>query len=231
MIVELGSNMQISKLAILIYGPPGSGKTWFGLHMPKPYFLAYDKQGMLGAKYNKIPVDGVEIDTYDDFNAVIAQIQSGARAKDNETIVLDHLTLHGEAIKQSMLEKNRKQKADLAIWGEVADHLRVSMKTLIDLTKKFHVVVLAHEQIEKNEVRGGIFGTPATVGKFAYYVGGMFNLFMYSEQQMEWNNGKQTPKWVLHTSQYTDFRAKDGIGKLDVVEPNDPSTILGKIIS
>lgn len=219
------------KTSILLYGPPGSGKTWFGGHMPKNFFISLDKNGTIGLKRHGIPFEGVEVDTYEDVQNVIYDIGMGKRARGRETLVLDHLGLLGEACLNKALIESNKKRADLNVWGITVDHLRLILKQLLDLQKNFHILVLAHEQIEKNEVRGGVFGTPHTIGKFAYHVGGMFDLFLYAEQEVTWKNGNQVPQWLIHTIDYLDFKAKDRLGVLDVVEPNDAEALLGKIYS
>ena len=231
MIKEIkGGDISNDKLTMLVYGAPGSGKTWFAGHMPKPYFISLDR-GLIGLKKHKVPIQGVEIETYDEALAVVYDLTNGKRGTGCETLVLDHLTVLGEMALETALKQQNKTKADLHTWGVTVDKVRFLIKLLLDLSNKFHILVLSHEQIEKNELRGGVFGTPATIGKFAYHVGGLFDCFFYTRQESEWKTGKQIPKWVVHTTDYVDFKAKDRLGVLDVVEPNDPSVILGKIYS
>lgn len=233
MIKEVDTSQGITgkdKVSWLLYGPPGSGKTWFGGHMPNPFFISVDN-GLIGLKKKKVPIQAVEVDRYDDVVTVIGDISMGKRAKDCQTIVFDHVTELGELAKQSALQESNKVKTDLNVWGVTVDKIRYVIRQLLNLQSNFHIVVLAHEQIEKNELRGGIFGTPATIGKFAYHIGGMFDLFLYANQEVQYKNGEKIRMWSLYTMDFEEFKAKDRLGVLDVVESSDPQVLLNKIYS
>lgn len=219
------------KVSILLYGPPGSGKTWFGAHSPDPYIISIDWNGLIGIKKHKIPVEAVTVDDYNDVNTVIADIGMGKRARGRKTIVLDHMTELGELAKVTALRETNKVRPDLNVWGIVVDKIRYTLRQLLMLQKQFNIVVIAHEQIEKNELRGGIFGTPATIGKFAYHVGGLFDLFLYANQEVEYKGGEKIKKYSLYTMDYLEFKAKDRLGVLDVIEENDAKALFNKIYS
>lgn len=221
------------KFKILAYGPPGSGKTYFGSTMPKPYFIAIDR-GLKGLAVRKEAVPYVEVDTYEDIITVLAQIKAGTRAQGCESIVIDHLTELSPLVVEATLRGANKRVMDQGLWGVAKDKLRVLVHDLTALSddttlnKRFHTLMISHEQIEKNDIRGGIWGTPATIGKFAYDVGGWFDLFLYFRQDVEWKNGKQIPTWNMHTIQYVDFVAKDRLSILNTVEKNDFQVIVDR---
>lgn len=217
------------KLKILIYGPPGSGKTWFGEHMPKPYFISIDK-GLIGAKARGSDVDYAEVDTFEDVEQVVLDITNERRAKGRETIILDHLTALTDPICDYVLQKQGKKQMDLYSWGLAVDNIKRILKLMLDLANRYHVIVIAHEQLEKNELRGGVWGIPQTIGKFSYHVGGLFDLYLYAVQEMYWEAGKRKANYVLHTVEYGSFKAKDRIGLLDTVEPNDAQNIVTKVM-
>lgn len=234
MIKEIDTSQGVTaqdKVSWLLYGPPGSGKTWFGGHMPKPFFISVDWNGLIGLKKHKVPVEAVQVDDYDDVITVIGDISMGKRAKGCQTLVLDHVTELGELAKQAALRETNKVKADLNVWGITVDKVRYAIRQLLNLQSQFHIVVLAHEQVEKNDIRGGIFGTPATIGKFAYHIGGMFDLFLYANQEVQYKNGEKQRMWNLYTMDFEEFKAKDRLGVLDVVESSDPDVLLKKIYS
>lgn len=221
---------KIEALTILNYGPPGSGKTWFAGTMPKVYILSLDK-GLKGLKLAGKQFDGCEVDTLDELYKVIEEIIQGKRAKDCKSFVLDHLTeVTDLAITHTGL-RTKDNKLKRSTWGEIADHARIVTRKFLDIAavRNVPVCVIAHQQIEKNELTGNIIGLPATVGKFAEQIGGFFDMYLYSRQDLKPVNGNWIPSWTVSTVNYLEFQAKDRTGTLDVTEPNDFPTLMAKI--
>lgn len=220
-------NLQNIKFKVLGYGPPGSGKTYFGTTAPKPYFIALDR-GLKGVAVRKMDIPYVEVDTYQDIMTVLEEISTGKRAKDRETIVIDHLSDVSPLVIDATLQEANKKHMDKGLWGVAKDKLRVMIHELTSLSdlKGFHTIMLAHEQIEKSELRGGTWGTPNTIGQLAYNVGGWFDLFLYFQQEVRWQNGKQLPEWKMHTVKYVDFVAKDRLSILQPTEDNNFDVIV-----
>lgn len=222
----------VQHFAMLSYGAPGSGKTYLGAHAPNPYFISLD-DGLTRYKFLGESVKYIEPTTFDELEMAVDQILNGQRAKENETIVLDHGTAVTDLIIDKVLTDNNMKRMDQNRWGIAVDHLKVLLRKFTDIPKrkKKHAVMLFHEQVEKNEIRGGVFGNPNTVGKLAYYIGGYFDLYLYHYVQNDWKNGKPDPKYFCSTVKYGDFSAKDRIGVLPSAVPNDLNKILALLES
>ncbi len=237
MAIHEGNTKDVSvsnaRFKILAYGAPGSGKTYFGSTMPKPYFISLDG-GLLGLSVRKLAVPYVQVDTFEDLTQVLMQIRNVTRAQDRESIIIDHLTALSPLVVDATLRAANKRVMDIGLWGAAKDRLRVLINDFTGLAddpglkKHFHTCMLSHEQIERDEVRGGTWGTPATIGQFSYYVGGWFDLFLYFEQVTEWKNGKQIPSWVMRSLKYVDYVARDRLGILQPAEENNFQIILDR---
>lgn len=221
-------------LKTLVYGAPGTGKTWFGGTHPKPYFVAKDRN-LLGLAAAGKDIDYVFIDTYEDAVSVLEQIYNGQRAKNARSIIFDNITFMTDAIVRTVKEKHGKGSKVNAtgmnreLWGVASDYLKELIHQLLKLSDKFHLCVIAHEQIEKEELTGGVYGNPSTIGKMAYHIGGYFDLFLYARQNVVWDNGKQVKTYKMNTVKFGSFNAKDLIGVLDPEEPNDFTVIYDKV--
>lgn len=217
-------------LKILMYGPPGSGKTWFIGTMPGVYIVSLDK-GLIGLRLAGVVADGCTVDTFDELQQVVSEIAAGTRAPKAKAIALDHLSAVTDLAVTSVKMKTGKKAMDRSTWGTVADYVRMLTKQFADIAdiRNVHVCVAAHEKIEKNEIIGSVLGTPDTVGKFAMSVGGLFDLYLYSRQEVGWEAGKQVESFTVNTVDYQEFKAKDRTGVLETTEPNDFPIIYAKI--
>jgi hypothetical protein len=215
-------------ISILSYGPPGSGKTRFAATMPDPYFISLDG-GLKGLAVLGLKIPYVAVETYSDMVQVINEIKIGKRAVGRKSIIFDHLSEATDPIVRDVLGETSKKRMDLNTWGIAVDKLKYLVKSFVDLNTKFHINMIAHEQVEKDEIRGEIMGTPATIGKFAQSIGGMFNLFLYHQQNAQHVAGKQVPTFKIHTVSYGFFKAKDQLGVLDTIEDNDFNIIISKL--
>lgn len=220
------------KLKVLVYGPPGSGKTWFGATMPSPYFICADR-GLLGVVIAKKDVDFVEFDTFEDLQKVVIDIGMGTRAKERESIILDDLTHLTPLVVDYTLRSVGKSRMDRSTWGIAVDHLRILIKSFNDLEANFHTALLSGACFEKDDNAGMIWQVPDTIGKFAFSIGGLYDEVLFSRQTSKYIEGQMRPIWQLHTIDCLEERAKakDRSGTLNMVEPNDFDTVFKKFVT
>ena len=232
-IVEISDTtykFNVDALTIMIYGPPGAGKTWFIGSMPNVYIISLDR-GLLGLKLGGKKFHGCTVDTLAELNLVIDEILAGKRGKEAGSFALDHLT---EVTELGVVAKDLRNAAGnlkRGIWGAISDEVRMVVRKFIDIpdVRGVPVCVAAHQKIEKNELTKNVLGSPDTVGKFAMTVGGFFDLYLYARQELEWDAGVQKAKFTVSTVDYLEFQAKDRTGQLNLVEPNDYDTLYAKI--
>lgn len=215
------------KLRQLIYGGPGSGKTWYGSTAPKPFFICID-DGLIRQKMLKKDIEYEEVDSLDDVEDVINDIYRGKVARDRQTIVVDHVTDAVEFSKDKQLSQNSAKRMTLQLWGYVSDDIRNLVKALNGLRKYYHIVVLAQEELKEDQANGELVGVPNVVGKLAFSIGAYFDMFLYAKQETFWKEGKPSPSWKLYPYDLGRYKAKDRLDVLGVAETNDFGVIYSK---
>jgi hypothetical protein len=215
------------RLRQLVYGGPGSGKTWYGSTAPKPFFICID-DGLIRMKMLKKDIQYEEVDGFDDVENIINDIYMGKVAKGRETIILDHITDATDIAKDKVLAQNSAQAMNLQLWGFVSDYIKGIIRQLDGLRKYYHIVVLAQEELVKDKSNDELVGVPNTVGKLAFHIGAYYDMFLYAKQETGWDKGKPAPRWLLYPFDLGRYKAKDRLGVLGVAEENDFGVIYSK---
>lgn len=142
---------------MIIYGPSGVGKTWFGLSFPKPYYL--DTEGGADLRHYQArlkaaggaymgPSDGTL-----DFGAVITEIQTLATEKHGyKTLIIDSITKLFQAAIAAEAEKLGEKDA----FGASKKPAIASMRRLVSWIDRLdmNVVLIAHEESEWGVING-----------------------------------------------------------------------------
>jgi hypothetical protein len=92
-----------------------------------------------------------------------------------------------------------------------------------------HVVLTSQSLMVKDDIQGGLYGLPVTIGKYAFSVPGFFDIVFFAEQDIQWNEGQQYPVFKFYTIKLGNFPAKDRLGKLDMIERNEWPAIYEKL--
>jgi phage nucleotide-binding protein len=112
------SDLKINgNLNVLVYGPPGIGKTTFAATAPKP--LIIDVEGGTMSIMDR-EVDIVKAVTSYDVNDAIQH----AISNKYETIVFDSLTRYSEILMDSILSEARVAKPQIQHWGELITRIK-----------------------------------------------------------------------------------------------------------
>lgn len=218
------------RVSTFVYGPGGSGKTRFCATFPKPYFIVTERIPR-GLEVAARDIPYVKVETFEDLLLVFNQIEAGKRAVGCESICLDSLSDITPLVCDYVLRKAGKPRMALQEWGFAVDHLRSLIRTFTaTLSDRFYVCLTALATVQKDDLTGEILGLPETIGRFAQVVPAMFDLALYSEQTVVFDpvSKQSKPTWLLHSVSHGRFKAKDGIGFMDVTEPNDMGALIAK---
>lgn len=215
-------------LTCLVYGDPGSGKSWFGASWPTPLFIAVE-DGTIGLERHGKLEHIAQVENYQDVESVVSQIENGRIDPGIKTIVLDKLTELTPMLTNYLKEANSKPRMTLELWGLAVDRVRSIVKRLVDLRPKYNVVVISDAQLIKDELSGEVFAIPDSIGRFAKTIPGYFDWFLFAEQQTTMVQGKRVAEYKLHSIKYGRYPAKDRLGVLDTVEPNEFPEIARKL--
>jgi hypothetical protein len=151
---------------MIIFGPSGVGKTWFGLSFPKPYYL--DTEGGADLKHYQArlkeaggaymgPADGTL-----DFNAVLQEIQTLATEKHGfKTLIIDSIT----KLYQMAISLEAEKLGDKDAFGASKKPAIAFMRRLVSWIDRLdmNVVLIAHESSEW----GMVNGQRSEIGKMA----------------------------------------------------------------
>lgn len=135
---------------VLIYGPPGVGKSSFGAAAPNPIFMDVE-EGTEELSVERLPKPRV-------FADVLGQIQELTVAQhDYKTLVIDSLDWIEPLVWDQVCQEDGKSNIELVgggfakgyifalkKWGAMRDRL-IALRQ----TKKMHIILIAHSQIKK----------------------------------------------------------------------------------
>jgi hypothetical protein len=230
------SKVQLSDIAlkIFVYGKWGSGKTWFCGTAPSPLLICTkDDPGAAGLISAGKDVDVAVLESFDELIQLLNDIKFGRKYSTRKTICLDGLSNLTPLLVEKMLgavKTTKMGRMTREAWGLAVDHLRQAIGLFFELHMQGKHIILTSQALEvKDDIRGGLYGLPITIGKYAFTIPGVFDLVLYAEQDFIWKDGVQIPVFNFYTVKYGHFPAKDRFGRLDMVERNDFMAILEKI--
>lgn len=214
------------KLKILIYSPPGFGKTLWAGSAPNPGFVACETghgSGLLTLAGKDI--DFVEPTSVTDLEAVANELVF----KDKQTIVLDSLTAMARTfVKEAALAIPRtkgeslKRKAgvpELDDYGTMGELIRRILNRLLDLDK--NVIVTAQEKIKLPDAETGQGETiicPDLPGEMAVGSTGMFDFVFRLRARTKMKDPKDAK--TKYTERYL-LTQNDGQGSIAKCRSND----------
>lgn len=208
-------------LTILLYGAPGSGKTFFtaGFPLPVIYAAVQEKgyqtiQHMSDNHFYKKEFPRIEvIENALDFEGIAAHAKKMV-ASGRRTIVLDGFTFMIDAF-IAYLEDNGVKGYDL--WGAVLKKCSAMMETLHKLNA--HVIWVCSEDSD---------GRPALQGQFSIRLAHACSMLLYCREDSKTG-------FEVRTRRYKNFNARtrfrdqlpDPLGVWED-DPNDPECLIAK---
>lgn len=160
-LIEPADIIEVKHLPVLIYGPPGCGKTSLAQTAANPLTLDFDK-GIHRAFNRK---RAMRFDTWQD---CVTEQEKGA-FKDYSTLNLDTLGALLDAIARHVMQESAKntQGGGLSIqgWGVLGNRFGQWVRGVV--ANGQDIVMVCHEEEEK-DVGGNRYLRPAMPGKMAY---------------------------------------------------------------
>lgn len=131
------------KFNILLFGPPGGGKTPWAAQAPAPFFLMADRGGQNSLVMTKTPY--VKIRSEADFDEAIAFLQMDQAGKNPQykTVVLDTISVYAKHLQQDILRREGiPSMDDFRQWGELGQRTANALHKLQNLD--MNVIVNCH---------------------------------------------------------------------------------------
>src|SRR3990167_6405365 len=172
MVVQSSSKIGVYRPTRFMFtGNPTAGKTHLAATFPKPFFMDFDD----GCRRvgSKLPFDFEVFDVMNDSQAAthaLLRLKEFIALKTAgklpyRTLVLDSLTTWSQAQMDAILTANGRKdgKAQIQDYGALADDMRSLFGMAIRVAE--FVILIAHEDIEKDELTGAIVASPICLGK------------------------------------------------------------------
>ena len=224
--IESVSTISMESINILLYGPPGSGKTTQASQFPSPLFLDFDK-GLLGIRSsNSRHIPYHKMDPYSAWEELKRDIPLLHADLESKTIVLDSLTAAGEAAMLYAQKLNNRigKQPSFEDWDSYGNEVRSVIKDLRKIPK--NLIVIAHEKLEQDKLLGAIYGLPLLPGKLAHRI---FQLFdeVYHTQSLKDTKGGVS--YVMNCKKDVFFDAKSRILKNEILSVSSYSDMMANL--
>ena len=208
------SDVKQTKFVAILYGKPKTGKTVLATQFPMPWVVDMEKglgsvMAIQRAKGLKFDFDVTEIndevtedkDFIDLCGKTFARQDAWTKLKkltevlcgkmpQDSTLVVDSLTKAGELLLEHIKRTNNRKQLQIQDWGTFAEEMLFWFNLLF--TGKCNVIVIAHEQVIKDELTGNIERTLLLPGKSASRLPTVVDEFWYMEKKLVGKNVKRT---------------------------------------
>lgn len=164
--VDLGQGY----ISLLMKGPPGAGKTTKAAYFPRPCFFNFDNnlsglRKLPAEVRNRIKIvnprldaNGKEVKHELVWKRFIELLEVVLADKDVDTVVIDSLTTMAECLMDKVLGTgDPSKKVEIQHWGDFQRFLKwLGEEVLCAPDRDKHIVFLAHEVMERDELTSSI---------------------------------------------------------------------------
>lgn len=222
--------------ALLLMGPPKSGKSCLAGRFPKPYFVDIDgnlnsvklfqeRSGIkTGFKYDILTHDssGNPVPLEKRYDLMIQYITEAIKSPDIETVVVDSLTTLVDVMLSHIMRMQGRSQLAIQDWGTFQQMMTKLVYTLRGTGK--YIIFTAHEESVKDETTGIVVTKLAMPGQLQNKLGAYFSDIWHTEIDQRGNEYKYvirtvpTPRIALGNSlglpPVWEFKWSDIEGKL-----------------
>ena len=212
----------VDRVAALVYGAAGSGKTTLCGTAPSPFIISAEG-GLLSLRNKAIPF--TEVSNFQQVRDALAWCRADAAKHGIQTVCLDSIS---EIAEVCLADEKKKTKDPRQAYGELAVQVINIVKEFRDLNQ-FNVLVTCKATVATDPITGVAKAMPQSpgqqVGPALPY---LFDLVMHSFMGKD-PEGRDYHALQTHATQSAD--AKDRSGVLDAVEYPDFTYLVNKILT
>jgi len=204
------SDIQAKKFVAILYGKPKTGKTVLASQFPMPWFIDLEKglasvgavQKIKGLDFD-FDVTIIDNDKTEDEDFIklcgstFARQDAWTKLKKlsvalvdkmpvGSTLIVDSITKAGECLLEHIKKVTNRSQLQIQDWGTFAEEMQFWFNGLFG--GKCNVIVIAHEQIIKDELTGAIERTLLLPGKSAGRLPTIVDEFWYLEKVLRGKN-------------------------------------------
>lgn len=220
MLIKNTASIAHNKLNIMIYGPPGVGKTRF-CGSAEPEFktlVASAESGLLSLRGSGI--DYVEVKSLEDLRELLEFLRLSDEAKKYKCFAIDSGTEIQQVCMDSILKKEGRDKPQLQDWGTLNNTMVGIIRAFRDTDISF--IMTALEDTDTDHSTGEVKCGPLFQGKISKTISGYFDEVFYSfSKKVKDQNGVEHVRHMLLTSNNGKYMGKDRSGALPLVVDPD----------
>jgi phage nucleotide-binding protein len=228
--IEKTSSIANRRLKVLVYGPPGAGKTRFAgtaIKNFKPIILSAEA-GLLSLQ-GMGDFDFVQVSRWETVEEIRNELRYGKLPYD--TVILDSLTEIQQICMDGILREEKRDKAQIQDWGSLGLRMAQTIRDLRDLD--CNLIVTALSETDKDEETSEQRTLPMLQGRIRENVAQYFDEVFYLRSKLikDAASGEVTTERKLITGGTNKITAKDRSGRLAMYEAPDFCAIYEKVFS
>lgn len=229
------NEISASTVRLLVYGPPGAGKTYLMGSFPGLFVLDTDR-GLRTLKDRNIPSIPLETgaETWKEMIDLMKKIKDRSAPFDKfaiKTLGIDSITQLAKFLLEDAMARPpagmtpRARTSFKPEWDHY-DLVATRLEKIINRARDLglNVVATCGVKIDKDDVSGTFLGQPDIVGAYRNRVGHDFDEYFYMEPETAQN--KTT--WYAFTSKYKYYQAKSRDGRMGRLTMPTYETLYGK---